>query len=252
MNKRENNQEDLKLQMVSCSDIRPNDWNPNEMEQTKFMALVDGIKEKGFKQPILVREDETGQAKYEIIDGEHRWRAAQEAGLVSIPVMIVTSDTTDSKLDTVAMNNLRGEMMSVGLARIIVDIVEEKGEGYVSKFTGLTGEEIAGLEKLLIPPDLDEDFLSDVNVKSDVEVPVEVSILLMKDKKKTFDKCMDRAIEIMAKKDTIPQIDSEDSEQVKTYDKAMKAAMLKLNTKRRSEALSYICDVFLAQKQDEE
>jgi len=249
--------EDIKrkvdLRFVGKDDIIQNDWNPNSMEQHTFDALVNNIRDRGFKQPLLVREvkQEDGTIKFELIDGEHRWRAAIEAQVEEIPVVVIDSDDADSKLDTIAMNNIRGEMMSVGLAELIVAIKSEKGIEYLRKYSGFLDQQLQDYESLLIPPDLNAEYTSNVNTDGNVEVPVDVSILLFKDSKAKFDKCLERAMEIAKKPDTIPLIDCEDKQQVDKYDKAMQAATKKLNTKKRSEALEYICDVFLSRTEEE-
>ena len=250
--------EDIKrnvdLRFVKPEEIEQNEWNPNSMEQHKFDALVNSIKDRGFKQPLLVREakSEDGTPLYQIIDGEHRWKAAIEAKVSEIPVVVVESDEIESKLDTIAMNNLRGEMMSVGLAELIVEIKNEKGLEYLKKYSGFMESQLVDYEKLLIPPDLNADYSSDVKKDGDAEVPVDVSILLFKDSKAKFDQCLERAMSIAKKTDTIALIDCEDKSQVEKYDKAMQGALRKLNSKRRSEALEYICDIFLARTEDEE
>ncbi|MCC7267517.1 MAG: ParB/RepB/Spo0J family partition protein [Caulobacteraceae bacterium] len=50
--------------------------------------LVASIQEKGVLQPILVRPDPAGGPGFEIVAGERRWRAAQRAGLLSLPTVI--------------------------------------------------------------------------------------------------------------------------------------------------------------------
>ena len=60
----------------------PNTYNPNEMTKRQQTTLAKEIKTKGFLQPILVNK------QHIIIDGEHRWRAAQEAKLEEIPCII--------------------------------------------------------------------------------------------------------------------------------------------------------------------
>ncbi len=72
--------------------VRANPNNPRRLFlDTELQDLANSISEHGVVQPILVRtvqgEDLAG-AKYEIIAGERRWRAAQKAGLHEIPVLV--------------------------------------------------------------------------------------------------------------------------------------------------------------------
>lgn len=73
---------------ISCSieKIVPNRFQPRkDFPSGEQKQLVDSIKKSGIIQPIIVRKIDQS---YEIIAGERRWRAAQEAGLKEVPVII--------------------------------------------------------------------------------------------------------------------------------------------------------------------
>jgi ParB/RepB/Spo0J family partition protein len=57
--------------------LTPNPWNPNQMDDEQYGKALNSIREFGFVDPVTVRE--LGNDTYQIIDGEHRWRAAQPA-----------------------------------------------------------------------------------------------------------------------------------------------------------------------------
>src|SRR5580698_2492144 len=63
-----------------------------DMRPETLSSLAESIKAQGVVQPIVVRPigdpDERGVQRYEIIAGERRWRAAQQAGLKEIPAVI--------------------------------------------------------------------------------------------------------------------------------------------------------------------
>ena len=63
-----------------------------DMRPESLADLVDSIRAQGVVQPIVVRPldepDERGVRRYEIIAGERRWRAAQQAGLRDIPAVV--------------------------------------------------------------------------------------------------------------------------------------------------------------------
>ena len=66
--------------------IEPNPDQPrNQFDEDTFLELSDSIKQFGVLQPLLVRKRKD---YYEIIAGERRWRAAKQAGLNEVPVMI--------------------------------------------------------------------------------------------------------------------------------------------------------------------
>ncbi len=72
--------------MMKVSMIEPNREQPRkDFNQEQIQELADSIKKYGVLQPLLVQKKED---HYEIIAGERRWRAAKEAGLKEIPVVI--------------------------------------------------------------------------------------------------------------------------------------------------------------------
>lgn len=69
--------------------LRPGKGQPRRhFDAEAHQELVESIRQKGVLQPILVRPVTGTQGSYEIITGERRWRASQEAGLTEIPVVI--------------------------------------------------------------------------------------------------------------------------------------------------------------------
>jgi ParB family transcriptional regulator, chromosome partitioning protein len=79
--------------------LRPNKFQPRtHVDEGRIEDLTRSIKANGIIQPIIVRRVEHG---YEIIAGERRWRAAQRAGLLKVPVVV--RDIADDKLLAVAL-----------------------------------------------------------------------------------------------------------------------------------------------------
>ncbi|MBL8519560.1 MAG: ParB/RepB/Spo0J family partition protein [Betaproteobacteria bacterium] len=75
------------LREVLVGDLSPGKYQPRtRMNQSALEELAQSIKDRGVVQPILVREIKAG--KFEIVAGERRWRAAQLAGLVSVPALV--------------------------------------------------------------------------------------------------------------------------------------------------------------------
>lgn len=72
---------------LQIKQLSPGRYQPRRiMREPELETLADSIRSQGIIQPILVRK--TGEDHYEIIAGERRWRAAQMAGLVKVPVVI--------------------------------------------------------------------------------------------------------------------------------------------------------------------
>jgi hypothetical protein len=100
----------------------PNVWNPNQMTEAMFEKEMNSIREFGFVDPITVRK--VSAELYEIIDGEHRWKAAARLGMTAVPCTIVhgLSDQQAKKL-TPILNGLRGEPDQGKLADLLRDLL---------------------------------------------------------------------------------------------------------------------------------
>ena len=69
--------------------IRPNAAQPRILfDQTELEELAASIRRTGVLQPILVRPAPGAPDQYQIVAGERRWRAAQRAGLASVPALV--------------------------------------------------------------------------------------------------------------------------------------------------------------------
>ena len=75
-----------KIHQVSLASVVPSPLQPRkDFAPDALRELVDSIREHGIIQPLIVRQS---GARLELIAGERRWRAAQEAGLTHVPVVI--------------------------------------------------------------------------------------------------------------------------------------------------------------------
>lgn len=109
---------------VPVDSIFPNPWNPNTQSPFIFDKVKKSIKEFGFVDPILVRElkDET----YEIIGGEHRWKAAKELGFTMLPVDCM-GKIDDAKAKAMCvLANLHGQEDSVRVAKLVKTLTSEQ------------------------------------------------------------------------------------------------------------------------------
>lgn len=89
-----NNYDQEMISEVPISEIVPRKEQPRKVfDQESLRELSDSIREHGVLQPLLVR---TKNKKYEIIAGERRWRAAQQAGLKTLPVLIKDIDDEEA------------------------------------------------------------------------------------------------------------------------------------------------------------
>lgn len=119
---------------LPLSDISPNPRQPRQVfEEESLAELVFSLKEIGLLQPVVVRP--AGDSRYELVAGERRWRAAQQAGFDTIPAII--RETSDDVL-------LRDALLE-NLHRVQLNPLEEAAayEQMLSDF-GCTQEELAG------------------------------------------------------------------------------------------------------------
>jgi len=78
----EGEQKVVAIDMIASSSLNPR----KDFDATELAELADSIRQKGLVQPIVVRPGPAGG--YEIVAGERRWRAAQQAGLHTVPVIV--------------------------------------------------------------------------------------------------------------------------------------------------------------------
>jgi len=98
------------LELIDIDLIVPNRNQPRrQFDDATLVELANSLKSKGVIQPIVVREIENG--RYELVVGEHRWRAAQLAGLMSLPA-IVRQVPDDRMLEVALIENLQRENLN--------------------------------------------------------------------------------------------------------------------------------------------
>jgi ParB family transcriptional regulator, chromosome partitioning protein len=105
--------------------IQPNSEQPRtRFEETSLGELAQSIRANGIVQPIVVRRK---GSQYEIVAGERRWRAAQKAGLLKIPVVI--KDISDDKILEVALieNIQRQELNAIEEANAYRKLIDSIG-----------------------------------------------------------------------------------------------------------------------------
>ena len=114
--------------------IRANPFQPRtKFEHEALEELVVSIREHGIVSPLIVRRAADGQG-YELIAGERRLRAAREAGLATVPIIVRAANDRDS-LELALIENLQRQDLNA----------IEEAHGYqqlIEKF-GLTQEQVA-------------------------------------------------------------------------------------------------------------
>ncbi|WP_232677214.1 ParB/RepB/Spo0J family partition protein [Nocardioides sp. R-C-SC26] len=121
---------------LPIGDIRPNAVQPRQVFDEDAMAeLVHSVQEIGLLQPIVVRATSDGDSPFELIMGERRWRASQEAGLTTIPAIVRQTDDVDMLRDALLENLHRSQLNPLEEAAAYQQLLED---------FGCTHEELAG------------------------------------------------------------------------------------------------------------
>ena len=120
------------LAEVALDQIDPNPFQPRRsFSPEKLKELADSIRASGVVQPVLLRRADD---RYQLIAGERRWRAAREAGLVTIPAVVREIGDRDALELALTENLLREDLNPI-----------EAAQGYAAlqQRHGLSHEEIA-------------------------------------------------------------------------------------------------------------
>jgi ParB family chromosome partitioning protein len=104
--------------------IHPNPRQPRKrFDHESTSALADSIASQGLVQPVVVRPRPAGG--FELIAGERRWRAAQEAGIPTVPALVREADDRETLLLGLVENVAREELSSVEEARAYALLLDE-------------------------------------------------------------------------------------------------------------------------------
>ncbi|MCW2844348.1 MAG: chromosome segregation DNA-binding protein [Nocardioides sp.] len=106
--------------------IVPNPVQPRQVFDEDAMAeLVHSIREVGLLQPVVVRR--TGPETFELVMGERRWRASQQAGLEAIPAIVRETDDNDMLRDALLENLHRSQLNPLEEAAAYSQMLEDFG-----------------------------------------------------------------------------------------------------------------------------
>ncbi|GAB0117564.1 ParB/RepB/Spo0J family partition protein [Acidisoma sp. 7E03] len=123
------------IQLIPLDLLSPGPFQPRtQVDPTELAALATSIREQGVLQPILARPNPAQPGQYQIIAGERRWRASQQAGLHEIPALVRSLEDTAAMAAALVENLQREDLNPI-----------DEGEGYrrlMEEFS-LTQERVA-------------------------------------------------------------------------------------------------------------
>ena len=141
---------------LPCDAIAPNAQQPRESFDADALGeLADSIRVHGVLQPITVRRTPDDPARYELIAGERRWRAAKAAGLGTVPAIVREADDADSAQLALIENIQREDLNPIERARALRDLVDRHGmtQERVARAVGVSRSSVANTLRLLDLPD---------------------------------------------------------------------------------------------------
>tara|TARA_B100000378_G_scaffold277722_1_gene278768 strand:- start:647 stop:1495 length:849 start_codon:yes stop_codon:yes gene_type:complete len=146
----------IETNKIAIKDIVRNKFQPRKnFNKDSLAELTNSIKEQGVIQPIIVRPSASLDGKYEIIAGERRWLASQNAGLHEVPTVILNVDDVKSLEFAIVENVQRQDLNPIEEARGYQRLVDDfsYNQDKLSKFIGKSRSYIANSLRLLSLPD---------------------------------------------------------------------------------------------------
>ena len=150
------------LVQIAVADIEPHPGQPRRLfDETALQELAESIAARGVIQPIIVRP--AGRGRYQIVAGERRWRAAQQARLHEIPAIVRTLD--DGEVTTLALieNLQREDLNPVEEAQAYQRLAEDQGlsQQDIAKLVDKSRSHVANMMRLLALPAEVLDYVAD-------------------------------------------------------------------------------------------
>ena len=141
-----------KSNKVSISSIVRNKFQPRKnFNKEQMDELTNSVRERGIIQPIIVRKQSD---KFEIIAGERRWLAAQNAGLHEVPIVEIQADDLKSLEFAIVENVQRDDLNPIEEANGYKKLIDEfqYDQDKVAKFIGKSRAHITNCLRLLSLP----------------------------------------------------------------------------------------------------
>ena len=150
-------------QVVPVENLVANRYQPRQrFDRDELQALTESVKVNGILMPILVRRLGDGK-NYEIVAGERRWRAAQEAQLYEVPVVVKELDDKQA-LEMALVENIQRQDLTPleeaeGYRRLMKDFGHTQED--VAQVSGKSRSHVANMLRLLGLPDIVKNMVED-------------------------------------------------------------------------------------------
>ncbi len=140
---------------ISISSIVRNKFQPRKtFDKQNLDELSNSIKERGIIQPVVVRKSADQEKMFEIISGERRWLAAQNAGLHEIPVIEIEADDLKSLEFAIVENVQRYDLNTIEEANGYQRLIDQFGydQEKVARFIGKSRSHVTNCLRILTLP----------------------------------------------------------------------------------------------------
>lgn len=174
---------DLEVVKIPIDNVEPDPQNPNELPDDMMDTLKQDVKERGFVQPIVVRAlpgEEGAEARYMLIDGEHRWRVLRDLGYELVPAVIDDLSEVDAKIRNVTLNRIRGQLVPIKLALLLADLSKKIPQDELTRRLGMDQGEFADTLRLASFTDPVAERVRDATAREEKEAPEVLQFVLDK------------------------------------------------------------------------
>src|SRR5437763_13298797 len=153
------------LRDIPVEAIRPNPWQPRtHFDEQELAELAQSIREHGILQPILVSQQADGS--FQLITGERRWRAAQLAGMPTVPALVKEA-TPQASLELALVENIqRRDLNPLEEAHAFRQLLDEHGrtQEQLGQRIGKSRVAVANMLRLLPLPEPVREALANASI----------------------------------------------------------------------------------------
>lgn len=110
-----------KVSIVGIDELRPNSWNPKNLDTKEYQRVKASVEKNGLRGPIIVRQNNG----YEILDGEQRWRSCKDLGYTKV-IIYDEGEISDQRAKELTIwYQQQVPFNEVKLAWLIKDLISE-------------------------------------------------------------------------------------------------------------------------------
>lgn len=196
--------------LIPRDQIRPNPWNANAFDPENYPKLVESIRQRGMMEPLKVMRDpccptarggdgNLDDVRYLLIDGYHRWLAADDLGLIELPCEVWEISLEEAKIRGLQMNYLRGQPIPQRLGALLHDLNATFAVEDLAKLLPWSAGEIEqAMDVMRLPPDIQERLTAEAADQAAI-APVPVTVVLVGPEYQRFEAAMGKAKEAMGR-----------------------------------------------------